>query len=299
MAAKTKKSAARKYTDIIYEVKDQVAWITINRPRVLNSFREQSLDEMIDAFKSTREDPSIACAVVTGAGDKSFSAGGDFYAMKRLNFTNACMWNDRMLGLAMTIRGLPIPVIAMVNGWCMGGGHELALWCDVVIASENAVLGQTGAKVGACPTVGATQYLPRIIGERLAREMIFCARRFTAQEAVTVGLINKCVPQKDLVTETLKWCETIKGHSALTLRMTKRSLNFESDQLYASWQHGMELLAHVWGSPEANEGMGAFIEGRKPDFNQFRLRDKRELARYLDGFARDLNAPPSMRKKRK
>jgi len=299
MAAKTKKSAARKYTDIIYEVKDQVAWITINRPRVLNSFREQSLDEMIDAFKSTREDPSIACAVVTGAGDKSFSAGGDFYAMKRLNFTNACMWNDRMLGLAMTIRGLPIPVIAMVNGWCMGGGHELALWCDVVIASENAVLGQTGAKVGACPTVGATQYLPRIIGERLAREMIFCARRFTAQEAVTVGLINKCVPQKDLVTETLKWCETIKGHSALTLRMTKRSLNFESDQLYASWQHGMELLAHVWGSPEANEGMGAFLEGRKPDFNQFRLRDKRELARYLDGCARDLNAPPSMRKKRK
>jgi len=299
MAAKTKKSAARKYTDIIYEVKDQVAWITINRPRVLNSFREQSLDEMIDAFKSTREDPSIACAVVTGAGDKSFSAGGDFYAMKRLNFTNACMWNDRMLGLAMTIRGLPIPVIAMVNGWCMGGGHELALWCDVVIASENAVLGQTGAKVGACPTVGATQYLPRIIGERLAREMIFCARRFTAQEAVTVGLINKCVPQKDLVTETLKWCETIKGHSALTLRMTKRSLNFESDQLYASWQHGMELLAHVWGSPEANEGMGAFLEGRKPDFNQFRLRDKRELARYLDGCARDLNAPPSMRRKRK
>ena len=121
----------------------------------------------------------------------------------------------------MTIRGLPIPVIAMVNGWCMGGGHELALWCDLVIASENAVLGQTGARVGACPTVGATQYLPRIIGERLAREMIFLARRFTAKEAVEIGLINKCVPQKDLLKETLAWCETIKGHSAQTLRMTK------------------------------------------------------------------------------
>ena len=192
-------AAARGYQDILYEVKDQVAWVTINRPRVLNAFREQSLDEMIDALKSTRDDPSIACAVVTGAGDKSFSAGGDFYAMKRLNWTNAAMWNDRMQGLAMTIRGLPIPVIAMVNGWCMGGGHELALWCDLVIASENAVLGQTGAKVGACPTVGATQYLPRIIGERLAREMIFCARRFTAKEAVEIGLINKCVPQKDLL----------------------------------------------------------------------------------------------------
>jgi len=204
MAARSGKSAkrkasAKKYTDILFEVKDQVAWITINREKVLNAFREQTLDEMIDALKSTREDPSIVCAVITGKGNKSFSAGGDFYAMKRLNFTNAYMWNDRMLGLAMTIRGLPIPVIAMVNGWCMGGGHELALWCDLVIASENAVLGQTGAKVGACPTVGATQYIPRIIGERLAREMIFCARRFGAKEAVEVGLINKCVPQKDLV----------------------------------------------------------------------------------------------------
>jgi len=276
------KSTARNYQDILYEVKDQVAWVTINRPRVLNAFRERTLDEMMDALKSTREDPSIVCAVVTGAGGKAFSAGGDFYSMKRLNFVTAAMWNDRMLGLAMTIRGLPIPVIAMVNGWCMGGGHELALWCDLVIASDNAVLGQTGARVGACPTVGATQYLPRIIGERLAREMIFCARRFTANEAVEVGLINKCVPQKDLLRETLKWCEIMKGHSALTLRMTKRSLNFESDNLYSSWQHGMELLAHA---------------GREPDFQKFRLRDKRELDSYLRGLEKNLNEPPIMRRK--
>ena len=303
MAAAKKKTAnkpAKKsnYTDILFEVKDQVAWVTINRPRVLNCFREQTLDEMIHAMKSTREDPSIVAVVVTGTGDKSFSAGGDFYAMKRLNFNNAYMWNDRMLGLAMTIRGLPIPVIAMINGWCMGGGHELALWCDLAIASENAVLGQTGAKVGACPTVGATQYIPRIIGERLAREMIFCARRFGAKEAAEVGLINKCVPQKDLRAETLKWCETMKGHSALTIRMTKKSLNSESDMLYASWQQGMELLAHVWGSEEAAEGMNAFLQKRKPDFQKFRMRDKKMLAQYLDGNARDLNAPPSMRKKK-
>jgi naphthoate synthase len=167
-----------------------------------------------------------------------------------------------------------------------------------VIASENAVLGQTGAKVGACPTVGATQYLPRIIGERRAREMIFCARRFTAREAAEIGLINKCVPQQDLLAETLKWCETMKGHSALTIRMTKRSLNFESDNLYSSWQHGMELLAHVWGSEEANEGMSAFLEGRKPDFQKFRLRDKKELDRYLAGYYKDENAPPNMRGER-
>ena len=296
-APRTKPAAANgRYTDILYDVRDQVAWVTINRPRVLNAFREQTLDELIDALKATRHDPSIACAVVTGAGDKAFSAGGDFYAMMRLNWTNAAMWNDRMQGLAMAIRGLPIPVIAMVNGWCMGGGHELALWCDLVIASENAVLGQTGAKVGACPTVGATQYLPRIIGERLAREMIFCARRFTAKEAAGIGLINKCVPQQDLVKETLAWCETIKSHSPQTLRMTKKSLNFESDLLYASWQHGMELLAHVWGSEESLEGMSAFLENRKPDFQKFRSRNKQELEAYLEGCAKDLNAPPSMRK---
>jgi 1,4-dihydroxy-2-naphthoyl-CoA synthase len=105
------------------------------------------------------------------------------------------------------------------------------------------------------------------------------------------------VPQKDLVKETLKWCETMKGHSALTIRMTKRSLNFESDMLYASWQHGMELLAHVWGSEEAKEGMDAFLAGRKPNFRKFRMRDKRGIERYLDGLERDLNAPPSMRRK--
>jgi naphthoate synthase len=289
----------RGYRDILYQLKDQVAWVTINRPRVLNAFREQTLDEMIDALRSLREDPSIVCAVVTGAGDRAFSAGGDFHAMKRLNWTNACMWNDRMQGLAMTIRGLPIPVIAMVNGWCMGGGHELALWCDLVIASDNAVFGQTGARVGACPTVGATQYLPRIIGERLAREMIFCARRFSAKEAEEIGLINKCVRQPDLLKETLAWCETIRDLSPQTLRMTKKSLNFESDLLYASWQHGMELLAHVWGSEEANEGMNAFLEGRKPDFQKFRMRSKQELEQYLDGLAKEANAAPPTKGKRR
>jgi naphthoate synthase len=297
MAARTRKrvpatTATPGYRDILFEVKDQVAWVTINRPRVLNAFREQTLDELTHALRSTREDPSIVCAVVTGAGDKSFSTGGDFHAMMRLNRANAHMWNDRMLGLAMTIRGLPIPVVAMVNGWCMGGGHELALWCDLVIASENAVFGQTGAKVGACPTVGATQYLPRIIGERLAREMIFLARTFPAREAVEVGLANRCVPQKDLLAETLRWCETMKGHSAQTLRATKKSLNHESDELYASWQHGMELLAHIWGSEESLEGMQAFLENRKPDFNRFRLANRRALEEYLDGLARDENQRP-------
>ena len=283
----------QEFKEVLYEVKDGVAWITINRPEVRNAFREQTLDELIAAFSLTKNDPSIAVAVVTGSGDKAFSAGGDFHAMMRLNCTNAAQWNDRMQGLAMTIRGLPIPVIAMVHGWCMGGGHELALWCDMVISAEDGMFGQTGAKVGACPTVGATQYLSRLVGERLAREMIFTCRTFGAKEAVEVGLINRCVPKAELLQKTEEWCEVIKGLSPQTLRMTKKSLNFESDELYASWQHGMELLAHVWGSEEATEGMNAFLERRKPNFKQFRDRNKAELDSYLQGIANNENTAPS------
>jgi len=273
----------KQYKDIIYEVVDQVAWITINRPHVLNACRELTLDEIREAIRSTRDDPSIACVVITGTGDRAFCSGGDFSSMMRLNWVSASHWNDRMLGCAMEIRGVGIPVIAMINGWCMGGGNELALWCDIVVASENAVFGQTGAKVGACPTVGATQYLPRIIGERLAREMIFCARRFSAREAEAVGLANYCVPLSQLRAKTLELCETIKSHSPQTLRMTKVSLNHESDNLYASWRAGMELLAHVWGSEESIEGMQAFAEKRKPDFQKFRTRNKAIIEEYLSG----------------
>ena len=277
------------YTDILYEVRDDVAWLTINRPEVHNAFRELTLDEIVGALKSTRDNPAIACAVITGAGDKAFSSGGDFKSMMRLNRANANHWNDRMLGAAMTIRGLWIPVIAMVNGWCMGGGNELALWCDLVVCSENAVFGQTGAKVGACPTVGATQYLPRVIGERLAREMIFCARTFTGREAEEIGLANRCVKPEELEATTLRMCETIKSHSSQTLRMTKRSLNHESDNLYASWQEGMELLANVWGSEESLEGMNAFVEKRKPDFQQFRRNNKELVDDYLAGVVHDIH----------
>jgi dihydroxynaphthoic acid synthetase len=283
---------ARTFRDIQFEVVDHVAWVTIDRPWVMNAFREQTLDELAEAIASTREDPSIACVVVTGAGDRAFSAGGDFHAMMRLNRINGHLWNDRMLKVAMTIRGLPIPVIAMVHGPCVGGGHELALWCDLVIAAEDATFGQSGARVGACPTVGATQYLPRIVGERLAREMIFLARKLNAQEALAVGLINRVVPKAELRDATLEWCELIKSHSAQTLRYTKKSLNFESDELYASWQHGMEFLANVWGTEESLEGMQAFLDKRKPDFMQFRHAAKVEVDRYLEGLERDENEAP-------
>jgi dihydroxynaphthoic acid synthetase len=278
-----------KYKEILLEVIEDVAWITINRPQVRNAFREQTLDELTEAVKSTREDASIVAAVITGAGDKAFSSGGDFDAMMKLNRANAMHWNDRMLGLAMAIRGVPIPVIAMVHGACMGGGHELALWCDLVISAEDGVFGQTGAKVRACPTVGATQYIPRLIGDRLAKEMIFLCRTFTADEAVKIGLINKVVPKAKLREETEAWCQQMKGYSGQTLRATKKSLNFESDELYASWQQGMELLAEIWGSDESLEGMNAFLEKRKPDFHQFRQARKVKVDTYLDDLANNRN----------
>ncbi len=283
----------RKYNEILFELKDDVAWITINRPQVLNAFREQTLDELIEAVKSIREDASIVAAVITGSGDRAFSAGGDFQAMMKLNRANAMHWNDRMLGLAMAIRGATVPVIAMVHGHCMGGGHELALWCDLVISADDGVFGQTGAKVGACPTVGATQYIPRLIGDRLAKEMIFLCRTFPAEEAVKIGLINKVVPKADLRRETEEWCQQMKGYSGQTLRATKKSLNFESDELYASWQQGMELLAEIWGSDESLEGMNAFLEKRKPDFHKFRLDRKTKVDQYLNDLDNDLNQDQS------
>ena len=283
----------RNFNEILFEIKDDVAWITINRPQVLNAFREQTLDELIEAVKSIREDASIVAAVITGSGDRAFSAGGDFLAMMKLNRANAMHWNDRMLGLAMAIRGATVPVIAMVHGHCMGGGHELALWCDLVISADDGVFGQTGAKVGACPTVGATQYIPRLIGDRLAKEMIFLCRTFPAEEAVKIGLINKVVPKADLRRATEEWCQQMRGYSGQTLRATKKSLNFESDELYASWQQGMELLAEIWGSDESLEGMNAFLEKRKPDFHKFRLDRKVKVDQYLTDLDNDLNQDQS------
>ena len=185
------------YDEIVYERRHDAAWIGINRPEVRNAFREQTLDELADALNSTREDPTIVAAVVYGVGGR-FSAGGDFHAMMKLNKANSYMWNDRMQKVAMTCRNLPIPVIAMVEGACVGGGHELMLWCDLVIAADDSIFGQTGARVGACPTVGATQYIGKLIGERRAKEMIFLCKRYSGKEAASIGLANESVPADQL-----------------------------------------------------------------------------------------------------
>lgn len=276
------------YTEIVFERRLDAAWIGINRPEVRNAFREQTLDEIAHALNSTREDPTIVAAVIYGVGGH-FSAGGDFHAMMKLNKANSYMWNDRMQMVAMTCRNLPIPVIAMVEGACVGGGHELMLWTDLVIASEDSIFGQTGARVGACPTVGATQYIGKLIGERRAKEMIFLCKRYSGKEAAEIGLANESVPASELLSRVEEVVNEIKGYSSQTIRATKVSLNYDSDSLYPSWQHGMELLANIWGTDEANEGMNAFLEGRPADFHQFRERNAEALGTYLTHYNEGTN----------
>ncbi|MGI9607178.1 MAG: enoyl-CoA hydratase/isomerase family protein [Acidimicrobiales bacterium] len=285
------------YTEIVYERRNDAAWIGINRPEVRNAFREQTLDEIAHALDSTREDPTIVAAVVYGV-HGHFSAGGDFHAMMKLNKANSYMWNDRMQKVAMTCRNLPIPVIAMVEGACVGGGHELMLWCDLVIASNDSIFGQTGARVGACPTVGATQYIGKLIGERRAKEMIFLCKRYSGAEAASIGLANEAVPADQLLGRVEEVVSQIRGYSSATIRATKVSLNYDSDALYPSWQHGMELLANIWGTEESLEGMNAFLEKRPANFHAFRERNKAELDTYMTNFNDGHNQSESSRSAR-
>jgi enoyl-CoA hydratase/carnithine racemase len=282
------------YTEIVFERRLDAAWIGLNRPEVRNAFREQTLDEIAHALNSTREDPTIVAVVIYGVGGH-FSAGGDFHAMMKLNKANSYMWNDRMQQVAMTCRNLPIPVIAMVEGACVGGGHELMLWTDLVIASEDSIFGQTGARVGACPTVGATQYIGKLIGERRAKEMIFLCKRYSGKEAAAIGLANEAVPASELLARVEEVVGEIRGYSSQTIRATKVSLNYDSDSLYPSWQHGMELLANIWGTDEANEGMNAFLERRPADFHQFRERNAEALGTYMGDFNEGRNQSDSSR----
>lgn len=268
------------YRDITREVVDGVTWVAIDRPEVLNAVRERTLDELIDAVDRANAEPEVGAVVLTGTGDHAFCSGGDFKSMMRLNRENGHLWNNRMIRIAHTIRGLGKPVIAMVNGWCMGGGNEIQLMCDLTIASDRAIFGQSGARVGACPVVAATQYLPRLCGDKKAKEIIFLCDRYSAEQALQVNMINKVVPHESLRAETEAWCRKILTHSPQTIRYTKISMNFESDLLYPSWTHGVELLSMVWGSDESMEGMRAFMEKRQPDFSPWRTRPDHAVSVY-------------------
>ena len=260
----------KEYKDIKFEYYNSIAKITINRPRVYNAFRPQTNDEMLDAISICRQRADIGVVILTGAGDKAFCSGGDQNVKGRGGYIGEDgVPRLNVLDLHKAIRSLPKPVIAMVNGYAIGGGHVLHVVCDLTIASENARFGQTGPKVGSFDGGFGSSYLARCVGQKKAREIWFLCRQYTAKEAEEMGLVNKVVPFDRLEDETVEWCETILQRSPMAIRMIKRALNAELDG-----QHGLMELAGdatlmFYLMDEAQEGKNAFLEKRDPDFKKF------------------------------
>mgnify|MGYP006290504385 CR=1 FL=1 len=258
------------YEDILYEKKDNVARITINRPEVFNSFRTQTLEEMSEAMKDAAEDATAGVIVLTGSGGKAFCSGGDIKEMVDLTPNTGRIFVHKLFGLFTLIRTAPKPVLCAVDGYCLGGGNEINVVCDMTIATEHSKFGQVGPTVGSIPVLAGTQLLPRLVGDKKAKEIIFLCRRYSAAEAKEMGWINEVVPDGGLDDAIEEWTSRIIAMSPQSIRVAKISLNYESDQLYSSYMHGIEMLSATYGSEELREGMNAFLEKRKPDFNQFR-----------------------------
>lgn len=266
----------RKYEDIIYETYEGIAKITINRPEVRNAFRPKTIMELMDAFTVAREDSRVGVIILTGANhgqgqDKeAFCSGGD----QRVRGNGGYVGEDQIprlnvLDLQHLIRIIPKPVIAMVNGFAIGGGHVLHIVCDLSIASENAKFGQTGPRVGSFDAGYGAGYLARIVGHKKAREIWYLCRQYTAQEALEMGLVNTVVPFEQLEEETVKWAKEILQHSPTALRFLKASFNADTDGLAGLQQFAGDATLLYYTSEEAKEGRDAYLEKRKPDFQQF------------------------------
>jgi len=260
------------YQDIKFEkTEDGVAKITINRPEVRNAFRPETVQEMIDAFNRARDDASIGVIILTGEGTQAFCSGGD----QRIRGDQGYVGRDgiprlNVLDLQKIIRSLPKPVVAMVAGYAIGGGHVLHVVCDLSIAADNARFGQVGPKVGSFDGGLGASYLTRIVGQKKAREIWYLCRQYNAEEAFEMGLVNAVVPLAQLEIETLKWCREMLQHSPLALRCLKAAFNADCDG-----QIGLQELAGnatllYYMTEEAQEGKKAFVEKRKPNFSQFK-----------------------------
>ena len=260
----------KEYTDILFEQCGGIAKITINRPKVYNAFRPLTNAEMLDAMNICRDRQDIGVVILTGAGDKAFCSGGD------QNYKTLGGYKDsdgtprlNVLDLQKAIRSIPKPVIAMVNGYSIGGGNVLNTVCDLSIASENARFGQTGPKVGSFDAGFGSSYMARCVGQKKVREIWFLCRQYTAQEALEMGLINKVVPFDRLEDETVEWCETILQRSPMAIRMIKRALNAELDGQLGLMEFAGDATLIYYLMEEAQEGKNAFLEKRDPDFAQF------------------------------
>ncbi len=256
------------YEDILYQVDDGVATITINRPKVYNAFRGVTCDELISAFNRAGWDKSIGVIVLTGAGEKAFCTGGDQSAHEG-QYDGRGMIGLPVEELHSIIRDVPKPVIAKVRGYAIGGGNVLATLCDLTIAADTAVFGQVGPKVGSVDPGFGTALLARIVGEKKAREIWYLCRRYTAEQAEAMGLVNAVVPADQLDQEVARWCAEIMEKSPTALAIAKRSFNADSDNIRGIAGQGMQTLSLYYASPESREGVAAFNEKRKPDFRKF------------------------------
>ncbi len=263
------------YQDILYETKDGVAWITINRPEVRNAFRVETVDEMIAAVRAAWADHDVGVVVLTGAGEKAFCSGGDQKARSDKGYGDGAGIGLDVGTLHSVIRNIPKPVIAMVNGFAIGGGHVLHVVCDLSIAADTAVFGQVGPRVGSVDPGFGTAYLARVVGEKKAREIWYLCRQYSAQQALEMGLVNKVVPAAELRSEVEKWCAELLQMSPTALKLAKFSFNADTDHIHGITEMGFSALELYYGTAEAQEGRNAFVEKRKPDFrNALKKRDR-------------------------
>ena len=262
--------SARSYTDVRYELAEGMAKITIARPEVRNAFRPQTVTELIDAFAAVREDPSIGVAILTGAGTEAFCSGGDQRVRGDAGYVDdGGTPRLNVLDLQRQIRTLPKPVIAMVAGFAIGGGHVLHVVCDLTIAADNAVFGQTGPRVGSFDGGFGASYLARHVGHKKAREIWYLCRRYDAREALAMGLVNAVVPLDRLEEETVAWCREILANSPMAIRCLKAAFNADTDGLAGLQELAGNTTLLFYMSEEAQEGKQAFLEKRKPDFARF------------------------------
>ncbi|HEX2984558.1 MAG TPA: 1,4-dihydroxy-2-naphthoyl-CoA synthase [Ignavibacteriales bacterium] len=268
-------TVAKEYQDIIYEKMDGIARVTINRPEVRNAFRPETVIEMYDAFSDAREDSEIGVVLLTGKGPAkdgkyAFCSGGDQRIRGEMGYKGKDgVQRLNVLDLQKLIRSMSIPVIALVAGYAIGGGHVLHVVCDLTIAADNAIFGQTGPKVGSFDGGFGASYLARLVGQKRAREIWYLCRQYNAQEAFDMGLVNKVVPVDMLEDEGVQWAKEILEKSPLSIRLLKSAFNAELDG-----QQGIQELAGnatllYYMSEEAQEGKKAYLEKRKPDFKKF------------------------------
>lgn len=262
--------SAGEFTDIRYDKSEGIAKITINRPEVRNAFRPQTVKEMSAALDDARDDAEIGVIILTGEGDGAFCAGGDQKVRREAGYEDEQgVHRLNVLDFQRQMRTCPKPIIAMVAGYAIGGGHVLHVMCDLTIAADNAVFGQTGPRVGSFDAGFGSGYLARMVGQKKAREIWFLCRQYSAQEALDMGLVNTVVPLEKLEEETVQWCREILANSPMAIRCLKAALNADCDG-----QAGIQELAGnatmlFYMSEEGQEGRNAFLEKRKPDFSKF------------------------------